>query len=197
MELRKRNILLIILLILTALAAVSFALAFRIHTGWADDHVAYGSVELEVIENTLSGGVEVPFAQDTPVYISADEYSRIVRVKNTGKHPAYVRVALYLTAADSGGRQTVLPENFFSFDINTNDWKESEGWYYYESTALTENEETETLMTKIIFNHKKLSPAAGRQLTLHIRAEAVQSENNGNNVWQAAGWPADRGGDAK
>lgn len=193
----KRNILLVILLVLLVLAAVSFALTFRTHTGWVDDRVAYGNVELEVIENTLSGGVEVPFTQDTPVYISADEYSRIVRVKNTGKHPVYVRVALSLTAADSSGRETVLPADFFSFNINTNDWKESDGWYYYESADLTENEETNTLMTKIMFNHTKLSVVAGGQLTLHIRAEAVQSENNGNNVWQAAGWPTDRGGDTK
>lgn len=193
----KRNILLVILLVLLVLAAVSFALTFRTHTGWVDDRVAYGNVELEVIENTLSGGVEVPFTQDTPVYISADEYSRIVRVKNTGKHPVYVRVALSLTAADSSGQETVLPADFFSFNINTNDWKESDGWYYYESADLTENEETNTLMTKIMFNHTKLSVVAGGQLTLHIRAEAVQSENNGNNVWQAAGWPTDRGGDTK
>lgn len=193
----KRNILLVILLALLVLAAVSFVLTFRTHTGWVEDRVAYGNVELEVIENTLSGGVEVPFTQDTPVYISADEYSRIVRVKNTGKHPVYVRVALSLTAADSSGRETVLPADFFSFDINTNNWKESDGWYYYESADLTENEETKTLMTKIMFNHTKLSVVAGGQLTLHIRAEAVQSENNGNNVWQAAGWPTDRGGDAR
>ncbi len=197
MELRKRNILLIILTVLLVLAAVSFVLAFRIHTGRVDDHVAYGGVELEVIESTLSGGVEVPFTQDMPVYISADEYSRIVRIKNTGKHPAYVRASLSLTATDSSGRQTVLPADCISFDINTDDWKESEGWYYYEGAGLTENEETKVLMTKIMFNHAKLSAVSGGQLTLHIRAEAVQSENNGNNVWQAAGWPADRGGDAK
>ncbi len=194
MELRKRNILLIILLILLVLAAVSFVIAFRTHTGRVNDHIVYGSVELEVIENTLSGGVEVPFAQETPVYISEDEYSRIVRVKNTGKHPAYVRASLSMTATDSDGQEIALPADLFSFDINTDDWKESEGWYYYESAALAENEETNTLMTKIRFNRRKLRLVAGGQLTLHIRAEAVQSENNGNNVWQAAGWPAEQGG---
>lgn len=178
---RKRNILLTILLVLLVLSAVSSALTFRTRTGQVTNRITYGDVELTLIENT-------------PVKVSGGEYSRIVRVKNTGEHPIYVRVALRLTAVDKDGQETTLPADFYSFDINNNDWIESDGWYYYNHTALTANEETNTLMTKIMFDHTKLNDVAGYELTLHIQAEGVQSENNGETVWQAEGWPADEGG---
>lgn len=191
---RKRNILLTILLVLLVLSAVSSALTFRTRTGQVTNRITYGDVELTLIENTLENGMEIPFTQNTPVKVSGGEYSRIVRVKNTGEHPIYVRVALRLTAVDKDGQETTLPADFYSFDINNNDWIESDGWYYYNHTALTANEETNTLMTKIMFDHTKLNDVAGYELTLHIQAEGVQSENNGETVWQAEGWPDDEGG---
>ena len=191
---RKRNILLTILLVLLVLTAVSSVLTFRTRTGQVTNRISYGNVELTLIENTLESGVEIPFTQDTPVRMMGGDYSRIVRVKNTGAHPVYVRVALRLTAVDKDGQETTLPADFYSFDINNNDWIESDGWYYYNHAALTANEETNTLMTKIMFDHTKLNAVSGYQLTLHIQAEGVQSENNGETVWQAEGWPADEGG---
>lgn len=186
---------LIVLLILLVLSAVSSALTFRTRTGQVTNRITYGDVELTLIENTLENGVEIPFTQNTPVKVSGGEYSRIVRVKNTGEHPIYVRVALRLTAVDGNGQETTLPADFYSYDINNSDWTESDGWYYYNQAALTENEETNTLMTKIMFDHTKLNDVAGYELTLHIQAEAVQSENNGDTVWQAVGWPDSAGGD--
>ena len=100
-----------------------------------------------------------------------------------------------LTAVDGNGQETTLPTDFYSYDINNSDWTESDGWYYYNHAALTANEETNTLMTKIMFDHTKLNDVAGYELTLHIQAEAVQSENNGDTVWQAVGWPDIAGGD--
>lgn len=193
-KLRKRNIVLIVLAMLLLLAAVSSALAFITRTGEVKNRITYGNVELELIENTIENGVEIPFTQAEPVRVTGGEYSRIVRVKNTGKHPTYVRLALYLTAADDSGKEQVLPTDFYSFDINDTDWTESEGWYYYTPEALTENEETTALITKIMFDHTKLNEVSGWNITLHIRADAVQSENNGDTVWEADGWPADQGG---
>lgn len=192
---RKRNIVLVVLLVLLVLSAVSSALTFRTRTGQVKNRISYGNVELTLIENTLENGVEIPFTQNTPVKVSGGEYSRIVRVKNTGEHPIYVRVALRLTAVDGNGQETTLPTDFYSYDINNSDWTESDGWYYYNHAALTANEETNTLMTKIMFDHTKLNDVAGYELTLHIQAEAVQSENNGDTVWQAVGWPDIAGGD--
>lgn len=184
----------IIIPVLLLLAAVSFSLAFCIKKGWTDDCLTYGGAELRIIENTLSDGMEIPFAQNSPVPVSSGEYSRIVRIKNTGEHPVYVRASLFLAAADSEGQDIAVPEGFVSLDINTDSWKKAGDWYYYESTALAANEETEVLLTKIIFDNAIPGSIAGGTVTLHIRAEAVQSENNGNTVWQAEGWPAVKGG---
>ena len=184
----------IIIPALLLLAAVSFSLAFCIKEGWTEDRFTYGGAELRIVENTLSDGVEIPFAQNSPVPVSAGEYSRIVRVKNTGEHPVYVRASLSFAAADSAGQNTAVPEGFVSLDINTDSWKKSGDWYYYESAAVAANEETEELLTKIIFDNTVPGSIAGGTVTVHIRAEAVQSENNGSTVWQAEGWPAVKGG---
>lgn len=193
-KLRKRNIVLIVLLMLLVLAAVFSALTFITHTGKVKNRITYGDVKMELIESTIENGVEIPYTQDTPIRVVGGEYSRIVRVKNTGEHPAYVRLALSLTAVDKDGKEQVLPADFYSLDINDEDWTTSDGWYYYDHAALTENEETTELMTKIMFDHTKLNEVSGWQLTLHVQAEAVQSENNGDTVWQADGWPEDKGG---
>ncbi len=101
------------------LAAVSCSLAFCVREGWTDECFTYGGAQLRIIENTLSDGVEIPLAQNSPVPVSAGEYSRIVRVKNTGEHPVYVRASLSFAAADSHGRNIAVPEGFASLDINT------------------------------------------------------------------------------
>ena len=75
---------LVVLLVLLVLSAVSSALTFRTRTGQVKNRISYGNVELTLIENTLENGVEIPFTQNTPVKVSGGEYSRIVRVKNTG-----------------------------------------------------------------------------------------------------------------
>lgn len=40
-------------------------------------------------------------------------------------------------------------------------------------------------MATIMLNHAKLAVMTGWQLTLNIRAEAAQSENSGDSVWNA------------
>lgn len=193
-KLRKRNLVLALLLLVLLLSAVSSVLTYTTRSTRVKNVVSYGSVKMEIIENTLSGGTEVPYAENVPVRINTDEYSRIVRLKNIGKHPVYVRLALTLTAEDKAGNTVVIPENFYSFDINTTDWVEDEGWYYYDHAALTRDEETTNLMTKIMFDHTKLAALSDCRLTLNIQAEAVQSEHNGDTVRQALGWPSDEGG---
>ena len=193
-KLRKRNLFLALLLLLLLLSAVSLVLTYTTRSTRVKNVVSYGSVKMEIIENTLSGGTEVPYAENDPVRINADEYSRIVRLKNIGKHPIYVRIALSLTAVDSGGNAVTVSADCYSFDTNTTTWTEDGGWYYYTLPALAHNEETTNLMTKIMFDHTKLAALSGCQLTLNIQAEAVQSENNGDSVWNAQGWPSDEGG---
>ncbi len=195
-KLRKRNILLLALLASLLLAVISSVLTFSTRSTRVENVVSYGSVKLAIIENTLSDGAEVPYTQSEAVRIEADEYSRIVRLKNIDRHPIYVRVALSLTATDIGGREVTVPAGCYSFDTDTNDtkWRKDAGWYYYEAPALKHNEETTNLMTKIMFDHKELAALSGCRLTLNIRAEAVQSENNGDSVWDAQGWPSEEGG---
>ena len=119
-----------------------------------------------------------------------------MRLKNIGRHPIYVRVALTLAAEDGEGGAVTIPADCYALDVNTDEWAARGGWYYYAPSALAHNEETANLMTKIMFDHTKLAALSGCRLTLHIQAEAVQSENNGDTVWQAQGWPSETGGDA-
>lgn len=192
--LRRRNIALLALMLVLVLAAVSSALLFASRTGQVGNRISYGSVELELVETTVQDGVEVPFTEASPARVVGGELSRIVRVRNTGSHPAFVRLSVTITAVDGSGQEQVLPADLYSIDLNDADWAESGGWYYYAPAALAEGEETAALMTKVEFDHEKLNDVAGWGITLHFRADAVQSENNGGSVWEADGWPADQGG---
>lgn len=193
-KLRKRDTALLALVLLLALAAVSAALFFKTRNGQVNNRITYGNVELELVESTVENGVEVPFVETSPVRVTGGEMSRIVRVRNTGSHPAYMRLSLRMTAVDADGREQDLPVGSYSFDVNDEDWAEADGWYYYAPAALPGGDETSALITKVVFDDEKLNDLAGWDITLHIRADAVQSENNGGTVWEADGWPADQGG---
>ena len=83
-------------------------------------------------------------------------------------------------------------EDCFKLNINDEHWEWYDGWYYYK--GIVNPEET----TPHVFSHvemvgKKINNSyIGKTLTLTVKAQAVQSENNpitDGNTYTASGWP--------
>lgn len=190
----RKYLLLAALFIVIAMTAVSQSLLFSIYTTTADNVITYGSVKVQVIENTLDAeGNEIPLTTFAITDLGSNSApDRIVYAKNTGDHPIYVRAMLRMNGTRSDGSEFELTNDYVDYAINHNDWTlESDGWYYYRD-ALNPGMTSEELMTQVIFNIEKLAQDYScSDLTLKIYISAVQSEENSTNVFDAEGWPGE------
>lgn len=121
------------------------------------------------------------------------DVSKIVTVKNTGDSDAYIRVKLDKTIklsemielpGDNGPDMSLV-----TYDINTADWTERDGYYYYNK-VLAAGEETTPLITKVSFSKDMGNLYQNSTVKIDVTAYATQVANNGATALEAAGWPA-------
>ena len=126
--------------------------------------VAYLVTHTDPVVNTFTPGevscqVEEEFNEDNTVKTKAV-------VKNTGNVPAYIRVAVVANTIDGEGNITgmkTLPDGW----LNTENWAEGDGGFYYYKGVVQPGDVTANLLT-----------AAGIDLTgiqVTILASAIQS----------------------
>ena len=157
--------------------------------------VAYFTAE-DTAQNTITAGnIEIDLLDSVP---SGDEVSvmpgtesfKTVQVENIGDHPAYIRIRLDKSITLAEGAEGETDPGLIGLDINTKDWTEKDGYYYY-NTVLEAGETTEPLFTKVSFSKDMSDLYQNSRATIAAYAFAVQSENNGADVMEAAGWPAE------
>ena len=68
-------------------------------------------------------------------------------------------------------------------------WVEQDGWYYY-AEALPAGAQTTPLLEQVEFLSTMDNSYMECQVTVSVKMQAVQSENNGASALEAAGWPA-------
>lgn len=160
-------------------------LAYYTTVGLATNVVTSGDIRLLIHETTDQG---TPFPQEGVYIIPGDVVSKQVSVENDCDHPFYLRVKIVY-----GINSQELPsEECFKLDIDGENWKLHDGWYYY--TGILQPGQT----TPNVFSHVEIVGAKvdnryiGKTLTLTVKAQAVQSENNpltGTETYTASGWP--------
>lgn len=161
--------------ILILLATLSFgAYSYHTVTGRTENIITAGNIRIQ-LHQTEGNRENIQWGTTT---------ENTVTVENTGGNPAFVRIALGFALEDAK-----LPEGCVTLDINTKDWHYQDGFYYYTS-ALKAGETTSPLFTQMAFDGKGLDAAQKEKpLTLQIDAYGVQSEQNGADPLEAAGWP--------
>lgn len=153
--------------------------------------ITTGDIDIELIEmaEPEDGGELVPFENVTGV-MPGEDVSKIVTVKNTGGQAAYIRIKLMQTVTLADGSADTAEESPISCDINTIDWTEKDGYYYYNE-PLAPGAETEPLFTKVTFDNGMGNVYQQSTTELDVQAQATQVANNGNNALEALGWPAE------
>ena len=186
---RKRTIL--------TIAAIVAMLALMI-----GGSVAYFSAEEKTQNVITTGGVDIELKEwadaDKTTAFPTDgvdgvtpgtEITKIVEVTNTGASPAWIRVkaekAIALAKADIQPDLTLV-----ELDLNTRDWTEQDGWYYY-NRILAPEETTVPLFTAVTFSNAMGNEYQNSTATVAVTAQAVQSANNGGSATEAVGWPAE------
>lgn len=161
---------------------------------------AYGTVAYFTAQDTAAntitaGNIEIGLldsapAQDDITVMPGTESDKTVQVENIGDHPAYIRVRLDKSIVLADGVEGETDPSLIGLDINIENWTEKDGYYYY-NTVLEAGETTEPLFTKVSFSRDIDDVYQNSNATITAYAAAVQSENNGANVMEAAGWPAE------
>ena len=176
-----------------ALAAMLMAfiststLAYYQTVGKATNVVTSGNIQF-VIHETTDQGKEFP--KEGVYIVPGDIVSKKVSIESDCEHPFYLRVKM-VYGVDS---QELSSEDCFKLNINEEHWELHDGWYYYK--GIVEPDET----TPDVFTHVEIvgskvdNDYLGKTLSLTVKAQAVQSENNpitDGETYTASGWPAE------
>ena len=183
---KKKTI--IILIVLCLITIISVTYAYIVRETNTSSIITFGSLKMDLIETTIKDGEEVRVTNHDDMDISnTNTASRIVKVKNIGNHPMYVRVSLNIEGKTKS-KEAIDTTNLVSMNIKDN-WTYKDGYYYYNE-VLNPDETTSELIDEIVFNNNYIVDNYDRsKFTLNIKAQAVQSEHNKENVLEAVGWP--------
>ena len=159
--------------------------AYYSSVGTATNVVTSGDIQFMIHETTDQG---TEFPKEGVYIIPGDIVSKKVSVENICTHPFYLRVKI-VYGVDA---QELSAEDCFKLNIDENNWKYHDGWYYY--TGIVEpNQTTPDVFSKVeIVGSKVDNSYLGKTLSLSVIAHVVQSENNpieGADTFTASGWP--------
>ncbi len=178
----------VVALVAVLMAFVSTStLAFYSTVGLATNVVTSGNIRFIIREMTDQG---TEFPTEGVYIVPGDVVSKKVSIKSDCNHPFYLRVKM-VYGVDS---KELTAEDCFKLNINDEHWVLHDGWYYYKDVV----EPWET--TPDVFSHVEIvgskvdNSYIGKTLTLTVKAQAVQSENNpisNGDTFTASGWPAE------
>lgn len=162
-------------------------LAYYQAVGTATNVVTSGEIRMKIHERT-DAGTEFP---TEGVYITpGDVVSKRVSVENICDHPFYLRVKI-VYGVDS---EQLPSEECFKLNIDREHWVLHDGWYYYAGIVQAGQTTPDVFSHVEIVGSKVDNRYLGKTLTLTVKAQAVQSENNpltDGKTYTASGWPAE------
>lgn len=186
---------LIALIALAAVACITLAVgvtvAYNTQENTGVNVVTMGDLKIAAVQMSIPEGEKTPRPfNGTFTFIPGRQESWILEVESRCRQDAYVRVAVQTVIALAEGVTGKPDPAMIELDFNTKNWEYKDGYYYYK-TPLCAGKKTEPLFTAVRF-----SPEAGNlyqqaDVRADIRIEATQVKNNGSNVFEAAGWPAE------
>ena len=160
-------------------------LAYYSTVGKATNVVTSGNIRFVIHEMTDQGK---EFPKEGVYIVPGDIVSKKVSIESDCEHPFYLRVKM-VYGVDS---QELTAEDCFKLNIDEEHWVLHEGWYYYKNTV-EPNETTPDVFSHVeIVGSKVDNDYLGKTLTLTVKAQVVQSENNpltDGNTYTASGWP--------
>ena len=176
----------VVALVAALMAFISTStLAYYSTVGKATNVVTSGNIQF-IIHETTDQGKEFP--REGVYIVPGDIVSKKVSIESDCEHPFYLRVKM-VYGVDS---KELSSEDCFKLNINEEYWEFYDGWYYYKE-AVDPGETTPDVFSHVeIVGSKVDNDYLGKTLTLTVKAQAVQSENNpitDGNTYTASGWP--------
>lgn len=147
--------------------------------------ISTGVLDIELHEETDEGR---PFpAEGVHGAMPGDVIAKKVFVENVGTVDTFVRIAIATKMTAEDGSE--LSVEVLKMDIDTENWTEKDGWFYYNS-ALKSGEETKPLFNAVTFDSAMGNEYMSATAQVNVNVQAVQSRNNdASGVLGATGWP--------
>ena len=176
----------VVALVAALMAFVSTStLAYYSIVGKATNVVTSGNIQFIIHEMTDQGK---EFPKEGVYIVPGDIVSKKVSIESDCEHPFYLRVKMVYGV----NSQDLTAEDCFKLNINEEYWEFYDGWYYYKE-VVDPGETTPDVFSHVeIVGSKVDNDYLGKTLTLTVKAQAVQSENNpitDGNTYTASGWP--------
>ena len=185
----KRKILLVSALVICMAVSITGTLAYYQAETQAHNVITTGNVDIRLQE--WADEAKTESFKNLDGIMPGTSVTKIAEVKNTGKSDAWVRVRINTTVTRkiSDNESVLLDSSGIGLNLNETSWVKSGDSYYYQK-ILAPGETTEPLLRGVHFDQTMGNDYAGVQVDIRLKAEAVQSANNGQTVFEAAGWQA-------
>ena len=196
----KKKILLLAAVAICAAILASGTLAYFTSEDQAHNVITSGAVDIEIEEwqDTDGDGDPDKSYPDDPIKVMPGvEVSKIATIKNL-EAESYIRAKfeIVITRAD-GSKMALSPETLASIitlTMNGEDWLRKDGdgvWWYYNAPVAT-GASTEAFFTEVKFDGPNMTNEYQNcTVEVIVKAQAVQTANNGDNALTAAGWPVE------
>ena len=180
----------VVVICLSILASTT--LAYFTDTAVARNVITSGGVDIAIEEWQETPEGMIPYPDQHIRVMPATQVSKIVTVRNLDAR-SFIRVKLELTLLDEEEQVMDIDaeemEKIIHLIMNTQDWTEKDGWWYY-GAAVNTNEATLPLMTAVEFDGPNMTNEYQNcTVLIDVTAQAVQTANNGTSAIDALGWP--------
>lgn len=174
----------------------------------ASGTLAYFTAEDQVHNVITSGAVDIeieewqdeignPYLDDPISVMPGVTVSKIATVKNM-EASSYIRAKFdVVITREDGSIMELSPETLASIitlTMNGEDWLRKDGdgvWWYYNAPVAT-GDSTEPFFTEVVFDGPNMTNEYQNcTVEVIVKAQAVQTANNGSSALEAAGWPAE------
>ena len=173
--------------------AVTGTVAYYTAKTVAHNVITTGEIDIELVEKQdLDNNPATP-ETDYPTdpvsgIMPGQDHSKIVRVANTGSNPAWVRIKL-IKSVKVGDSE--LSPDVLTLDLNTSDWIEEGGYYYYKNIVAPGGQTAPLFRTVHFAGAEMDNDYQNARIEINVQAFATQVANNGDTVLEAEGWPQD------
>ena len=147
--------------------------------------ITTGTLDL-ILHDETTGGEPFP-EEGIHDVVPGNVVDKVVYIENGGTVDFYTRISLDKIIEAAEGVAAELNFDHITLDINTANWTEQDGFYYYNE-ALAPGEKTEPLFTTVTFEKEMGNDYMNAYVEIDVNTQAVQSKNNGETPFEATGW---------
>lgn len=194
----KKKILLLATVVMCVAILASGTLSYFTAEDQVHNVITTDAVDIEIEEWQKTDEGLVPYPKEEPINVMPRvTVSKIVTIKNM-EAEAYIRAKFEVVITDADGKVMELsPETLASIitlKMNGDDWlrKDGDGEWWYYADAVATGAPTEAFFTEVVFDGPNMTNEYQNcTVEVIVKAQGVQTANNGASALEAAGWPAE------